>query len=536
MFTIDTPAHKRTSSDCSAVQPMAIQQKRARLIMLSKFKSRRMVRTRGPCFKYDNAVGTITDAETVECVAPAVVHDAVSLVRIVLDAAYGGGAHLAYAGGAFQHFDRTHWKPLSKEELGRSILNHLPSAANRGGRQARTLIQETVDLLKMHRATGPDSVRLNDPLPIVNVGNGELWIGVNGSVELRPHDPASGLRYCLDVAYDPTAVCPLYDDALAQIFGASSDPAALVGHWHELVGYAAQPARSDARIFVGWGAGNDGKSALAGLLTRFLGRDRVAAMPVGKLAGNPFMLGHLADKALFLDDDVAVGTVLPDGLLKTISEDKVVTGEPKHRDAFEFRVRALPLLLCNTAPHLLDTSYGFYRRLFVLPCDRRFTGAEADRTLFSRIWEAERSGVLNRALAGLRRVVQRGWKFEPSEVVKQATAEWWAEATGLPSPTPVAHHVPGPVKRRRVAPASVRHTSQYPVDDPYATKAKPRPNVNIRVATSGAGKGCTVHVQVGAAEIEVSVTASPAPRASPRQEPLRGPLERSQQRPGRSSW
>ncbi|TXM64346.1 hypothetical protein FV226_26625 [Methylobacterium sp. WL12] len=536
MVTIDTSAHKRTSSDSRADQPIPIQQKRDRVLIFPKPKARRPVQTHGPRSKSNNAVGTITDAETVEHVAPAVVHDAVSLVRIVLDAAYGGGAHLAYAGGAFRHFDRTHWKPLSKEKLGRSILNHLPSAANRGGRQARTIIQETVDLLKMHRATGPDRARLDDPLPIINVGNGELWIGVDGSVELRPHDPASGLRYCLDVLYDPKAGCPLYDRALTEIFGASSDPAALVGHWHELMGYAAQPTRPDARIFVGWGAGNDGKSALAGLLTRLLGRDRVAAMPVGKLAGNPFMLGHLADKALFLDDDVAVGTVLPDGILKTISEDKVVTGEPKHRDAFEFQVRALPLLLCNTAPHLLDTSYGFYRRLFVLPCDRRFTGAEADRTLFPRIWEVERSGVLNRALAGLRRLVQRGWKFEPSEVVKQATAAWWAEATGLPSPNPVAHHVPGPVKRRRVAPASVSHTRQSPVGDLNATKANPSPNVNIRVVALGAGRGCTVHVQVGAAEIEVSLTASPAPRALPRQEPLRGPLERSQQRPGRSSW
>ena len=464
-----------------------------------------------------------TDSGPVERVAAVVLHDAVGLMHIVLAAAYAGGRHLAYTDGAFQCFDHTHWRPLSEKELGREILTHLPSATNRGGRQARALIREVVDLLKMHRATGPDRARLDDPPPIINVANGELWVGPDGSVELRPHDPASGLKYCLDVIYDPNAECPVYDRTLTEIFRASQDPIELVNHWHEFVGYVLQPTRPDARIFVGWGAGNDGKTALAGLLVRLLGPDRVATMAVETLISNRFMLGHLADKALFLDDDIAVGTVLPDGLLKTISEAKVVTGEAKHRDAFEFQVRSLPLLFCNAAPLLHDASRGFYRRLFVFPFERRFTDAEADRTLFPRIWVAERSGVLNRALAGLRGVAQRGWKFEPSEVVKQATEAWWAEATGLEAPTtPVTRRTPVQAKRQQVpivqAPPT---TSGQPLThEARPVTANPGPNVNVRVALPEASKGCTVHVQVGGAEVEVSVTAASAARALPREKVL----------------
>lgn len=459
-----------------------------------------------------------------EPAAPAVAHDAVSLMRVVLDADFEGGAHLACTDGVFRRFDRTHWRPLSVEELGRAILVHLPPGPNRGGRQARTQIREVVDLLKMQQATGPDRARLDDPLPILNVANAELWIRLDGSVELRPRNPASGQRYCLDVVYDPKADCPLYDRTLVEIFGASADPAALVQHWHEFVGYALQAGRPDARIFVAWGAGNDGKTALAGLLVRLLGPDRVAAMPVASLNTNRFALGHLADKALFLDDDVAVGTVLPDGVLKTISEAKIVTGEPKYRDAFEFRARALPLLLCNTAPRLNDASHGFYRRLFVMPCERRFTDAEADRTLFDRIWAAERSGVLNRALDGLRRVVQRGWKFEPSEVVQQATAAWWAEATGLPSPQSMPQRTPVPTRRTQVAvvQAPVAHSGRLPAPETHPITRDPGPNVNVRVALPEAGKGCTVHVRVGVAEVKVAVTAASPARGRPLQKLLEG--------------
>ena len=38
---------------------------------------------------------------------------------------------------------------------------------------------------------------------------------------------------------------------------------------------------------------------------------------------------------------------LPDGMLKTISEAKEVTGELKYRPSFNFVVRTVPVLLCN---------------------------------------------------------------------------------------------------------------------------------------------------------------------------------------------
>lgn len=326
-----------------------------------------------------------------------------------------------------------------------------------------------------------------------------------------PHDPASGLRYCLDVVFDPSAICPHYDRALTEIFSRSANPASLVAFWHEFCGYTAQPSRPDARIFVGWGAGNDGKSALTGLLVSLLGGDRVAAMPVGKLASNRFMLGHLADKAMFLDDDVAVGTILADGLLKTVSEGKVVTGEPKNRDAFEFQVRAVPLLLCNTVPYLRDTSDGFRRRLTVIRFDRCFKACEADRTLFPRIKETELSGVLNRALEGLQRVARRGWKFDPPEAVTRATDAWWAEATGVSSGFSEGAH---PVARRAKQPHSIsvpaiKRCKYENIESLIApVSLDPATRMSVHVELPEGGKAYAVRVQIGPASVEVKVAGT----------------------------
>src|SRR5271166_5539942 len=108
-------------------------------------------------------------------------------------------------------------------------------------------------------------------------------------------------------------------------------------------------------------------------------------------------------KYLFVDDDVRAGARLPDGMLKTISEAKEVTGELKYQAPFNFVVRTVPVLLCNNIPSVADLSHGMVRRLMVIPFDRTFTEQEKDPDLFEGIWAEELPGVLNRALRAYRR-------------------------------------------------------------------------------------------------------------------------------------
>jgi putative DNA primase/helicase len=168
-------------------------------------------------------------------------------------------------------------------------------------------------------------------------------------------------------------------------------------------------------------------------LQRLLGKQQVHASRVEELEKHRFTMGSLLGKLLFVDDDVRAGARLPDGTLKTISEAKEVTGELKFRDHFNFIVRTVPVLLCNSIPSLADLSYGMRRRLMVIPFDRQFTEEERDPNLFDRICRKELSGVLNRALEGYARVVQRGNRFEIPTPVKEATKVWIQQANPLPA-------------------------------------------------------------------------------------------------------
>jgi putative DNA primase/helicase len=135
---------------------------------------------------------------------------------------------------------------------------------------------------------------------------------------------------------------------------------------------------------------------------------------------------------LFVDDDVPAGVRLPDGILKTISEGKQVTGELKFGPVFNFTVRAVPVLLCNNIPSLADLSHGMLRRLMVIPFNRTFTDMDKDLDLFDRILANELPGVLNRALEGYRRLQTRGG-FKLPSAVKNATSRWLQHANPLPA-------------------------------------------------------------------------------------------------------
>ena len=138
-------------------------------------------------------------------------------------------------------------------------------------------------------------------------------------------------------------------------------------------------------------------------------------------------MGSLFGKFLFVDDDVRAGARLPDGVFKTISEAKEVTGELKFGPVFNFAVRAVPVLLCNNIPCLADLSHGMRRRLMVIPFDRTFTDEDKDPELFDRIVANELPGVFNRALEGYRRLLVRG-AFKLPSAVKATTTRWLQHA------------------------------------------------------------------------------------------------------------
>ena len=356
------------------------------------------------------------------------------VMQIVLAKHFGGGKHLLLGtDGRFWNYDGRLWRPVSEQWVSGKVLDIIQSTSIKGQKTA-SLLSQTLTLLKAKLAVKDDVLSfVANPPPVINCANGELWLADDGTVELRPHRPESYLRDCIDVAYDPEAKCPAYDAAVRQIFAKAENPNSMARHWNEIVGYVIQPRRNISVILVLLGGGDNGKTVLMQTVIRLLGNDLVCARRVEDLEKSRFAVGSLFGKRLFVDDDVKAGARLPDGMLKTISEAKTVTGELKYHSDFNFVVRAVPALLCNNIPSLADLSHGMRRRLMVIPFDRRFTNQDRDPELFEQIWANELPGVLNRALAGYKRMIERQFRFKRPLPVKSATEHWLQQANPLPA-------------------------------------------------------------------------------------------------------
>ena len=277
----------------------------------------------------------------------------------VLKVHFENGAHLVYENGGFWRYQKTHWRDATDDQIKGAILKEVQKSSAIGRNTASALINQVHALLKAQLSADHDRLGvIEDPPQVINCANGELWIGSDGSVDLKSHRPKSYLRHCLSVIYDPEAACPEYDMALTGIFAHAKDPADMIRHWHELTGYIIQPTRNIAMILILLGVGNNGKTKLAEALLALLGNDLVCALPIQNIEGNGFAIGELFGKLVLYDDDVKSGIKLPDGLLKKISERKQMTADKKFKSPFNFVARTVPLLLCNNVPSLSDLSAG----------------------------------------------------------------------------------------------------------------------------------------------------------------------------------
>ncbi len=347
------------------------------------------------------------------------------IAQTLLDAEFAGGKWLRFeSDDRFWWWTGNQWAVMPDKILQQKTLKVIGIDSS-SHKSAKTLVQEVFSLLQIMQVRTDDMLHFtSEPPNVVNVLNCELWLLEDGTLDVRPHNPATGMRHVLRVNYNPKAKCPEYTAAIKEIFSEAAVPSTLISFCDELMGYAIQLRRDIPLIVLMSGNGSNGKTSILKLLIALVGPNFVHSGRVDELEETRFAIGNLFGKLLFVDDDVRQGTKLPDGVLKKISEPKLLTGELKFKPAFSFVNLAFPVLAFNNPPSLADLSLGMTRRLYLLPFSQTFKEGEMDRDLFDRIIRDELPGVLNRALDGWRRLKQRGQFQRSRDMARLSLSEY----------------------------------------------------------------------------------------------------------------
>jgi P4 family phage/plasmid primase-like protien len=336
----------------------------------------------------------------------------------------------------FWHFDGRHWKVFQPNRMKQIIEPRAKRWREMHPTSRRTtvsLVEESYKLLAMRLASDIQLPPVNIPENVLSVGNCELHLNPKtGEFKQRAHSPASWQTTLLPVEYHPEATCPRFDRFLTEIFQEKNPTTGkyepvfhqdhLIDYVWEMIGYAIQPVKNIAAWCILKGEGSNGKSTFLGILSALLG-PTLLSTHMAQITNDSHGLAMLPGKLLVIDDDLNQEYRLPDGFLKKVSENKILTANPKFQKPFSFRNTAMIWMCSNHLPMTRDLTPGMIRRAHIIEFSRQFSAIEADKTLQQDIIATELPGILAAALRGLARLRQRG-SFDIPEVVSDIVHRW----------------------------------------------------------------------------------------------------------------
>ena len=407
------------------------------------------------------------------------------LAEMTLRKSFNGGKNLIYNyNSQFWTYNGVYWQTVSREYIGKFVIQNLDLLRTKMTikQSENELVTNAVNLIARLKATADDPLDLKcKPKPIINCLNGELWLNSKGEYKFKKHKAESHLINVSNVKFNPKATCPKYEAVLRETFKKLPDCEDVMRHFYEIIGYILHPEKRPAQFFLFRGHGSDGKTTQMKIISALLG-DAVLPESIERFATGNFADSHatssLVGKLLVYDDDLGKNFTLPDGTMKKLAEDGLITANPKGAQPFTFTKICTVVMCCNGVPKTKDMSRGIRRRAQVVPFTRGFGYDDGDNdntinlNIADEIIETELPGILNKALEGLKRLKQRGYFKEPRSC-REAKDSW------LDAANPVAGFI-----RDRVEVTKHYTTDKIPFNDLYSKFVEHCAEQNIqRVAT-----------------------------------------------------
>lgn len=236
----------------------------------------------------------------------------------------------------------------------------------------------------------------------------------NPSCALIPHTPQWFGTYCLPYRYQVDATCPQFLAFLESILPGDAEAIEALQLW---IGYCLIADTSQHKALLIIGPPRGGKGVLLRIFAALLGEHNIAAPSLASLAQNFGIYPLIGKLAAIIADAHAPNHLLVlilDKLKGIIGEDSM-TIDRKNRDPVTVKLGVRFMLATNELSAFPDPSGALAARFIIIQLQNSFLGKE-DRGLEPRLM-AELPGILNWALAGLRKYLDLGKLIQPASGV-----------------------------------------------------------------------------------------------------------------------
>lgn len=137
---------------------------------------------------------------------------------------------------------------------------------------SRGSIENMVKLAESEHNIAVDNTELDTDSYLFNCKNGTLDLR---SGQLRLHRKEDLITNLSPVAFDPSALCPLWDSLLNRIMGGDAE---MISYLGRAVGYSLTAETSEQCFFFLYGTGANGKSTFLSTIERVLGKGYAASV------------------------------------------------------------------------------------------------------------------------------------------------------------------------------------------------------------------------------------------------------------------
>lgn len=230
----------------------------------------------------------------------------------------------------------------------------------------------------------------------------------------------------LEYPFESDADCPLWLEYLDRTFEGDQERIDLVQEW---AGYLLTPGNPEQKFLAMEGDGGNGKTVFLSAMVAMIGAQNISFVPLEKFGGR-FDLYATVGKMANICGDVGDIDRIAEGHLKDFTGGGAMSFDRKGIDPIECIPTAKLMLSWNTRPRFRDRSQGLWRRMLLVPFNRKVPEAEKIAGMATPEWwirQGEASGILLWAIRGLYRLRRRGYFIQP-EASLEAIGDYQKEA------------------------------------------------------------------------------------------------------------
>jgi len=221
-------------------------------------------------------------------------------------------------------------------------------------------------------------------------------------------------RYC-EANFVEDLPCPRWESFLDQVFVSDMETIESV---QRLLGYTLTGLITEEVLVICFGYGSNGKSVFNNVIQRIMGGYSRTAPPsllAARRADDSSPrndLAALAGARYVSVNELQAGDRLDEQVVKQLAGREAIAARFLHKEFFEYMPTFTAWLRTNHKPIITGEDDGIWRRLVLIPFQRKFEAHEQDPLLETKLME-ERDGILMWMLKGVRMYLKDGLRLSP---------------------------------------------------------------------------------------------------------------------------